>query len=76
MVTSSKLTSAPVAPTRALPLPSQGLRGYCLPPTLHPSALLMPGALLEAPSPPPRWEAAGGAGLPAPSSSFQPWVHF
>ena len=65
VVASSKVTSALVAPSRALHLPSPGLRGYCLPPT----ASLMPAALRTAPSPPPRWEAAGGRGLPAPSSS-------
>lgn len=63
------MTSVLVAPSRPLHLPSHGLRGYCLPPTLHPSALVMPVALRTAPSPPPRWEAAGGGGLLAPSSN-------
>lgn len=62
------MTSVLVAPSRPLHLPSH-VRGYCLPPALHPSALVMPVALRTAPSPPPRWEAAGGGGLPAPSSN-------
>lgn len=64
-----EVTSVLVAPSRPLQLRSHGLRGYCLPPTLHPSALVMPVALRTAPSPPPRWEAAGGGGLLAPSSN-------